>query len=48
MKHFLELDKHDQKLLFEALCHYDLHRDGTGTSDENDSFHYLYGELSER
>ena len=38
----------NQKLLFEALCHYDYHRDGTLTTDENASFHYLYEELRER
>ena len=45
---FINLDKCDQKLLFEALCHYDYHRDGTLTTDENASFHYLYEELRER
>ena len=40
----LYLDENDRELLFEALCHYDMHNELN--SKENDSFHYLYGELS--
>ena len=42
----MKLDDVDRKLLFEALCFYDMHKEEYFTSEENASFHYLYGELN--
>ena len=40
----VKLDKNDLKLMFDALCYFDMDHDGTGyyTDALNDSFHYLY------
>ena len=46
-KGVIEVDKHDIKLIFEAICFYDMHHQEEMSSDLNDSFHYLYGETSE-
>tara|TARA_B100001093_G_scaffold481228_1_gene511785 strand:- start:90 stop:254 length:165 start_codon:yes stop_codon:yes gene_type:complete len=42
----IELNEQDGKLLLDALCFYDMHKDGYFNPDENDSFSYLYGTLS--
>ena len=48
-------DKADQKLLFQALCYFDMHEDGNydqwfgkDASKANESFHYLYRQLNEQ
>ena len=40
----VKLDKNDLKLMFDALCYFDMDHDGTGyyTDALNDSLHYLY------
>jgi hypothetical protein len=43
----LKIDEHDRKLLFEAICFYDMHKDELFNPDQNDSFHYLYSALSD-
>ena len=50
----IKLDKADQKLLFQALCYFDMHEDGNyeqwfgkDASKANESFHYLYSLCNE-
>jgi len=45
----VKLDKNDIRLMFDALCHFDMYHSGTGyyTDDLNNSFHYLYSLLKE-
>ena len=45
----VKLDKNDIKLMFDALCYFDMNHGGTGyyTDALNDSFHYLYSLLKE-
>ena len=40
----VKLDKNDLKLMFDAICYFDMDHSGTGyyTDALNDSFHYLY------
>ena len=46
----VKLDKNDIKLMFDALCYFDMNHGGTGyyTDALNDSFHYLYSLLKGR
>ena len=46
-KEVIEVNKHDIKLIFEAICFYDMHHQEEMSSNLNNSFHYLYGKTSE-
>ena len=46
MNTYLEVDEQDRKFLFEAICHYDMHKDEYFDTNENDSFHSLYSKLN--
>ena len=45
----IQFDKNDIKLMFDALCYFDMDHDGTDyyTDDLNNSFHYLYHVLNQ-
>ena len=45
----IQFDKNDIKLMFDALCYFDMDHDGTGyyTDDLNNSFQYLYHVLNQ-
>ena len=51
----IKVDKHDLKLMFEALCYFDMYEDGNyeewfGKDEHhaNESFHYLYDTIRDR